>query len=93
MTPHPQGMVLATRCHAWVISRPPPRVCSKEGGEAVPRTRGPWPGGPKAHGPEGRKPSPPHGRRQHRPSAGYPFSLIRDNRDPSLNHEIDVELP
>ena len=23
----------------------PPRVCSKEGGEAVPRTYGPWPGG------------------------------------------------
>ena len=25
--------------------RAPPRVCSKEGGEAVPRTYGPWPGG------------------------------------------------
>ena len=34
-------MVLGTRCHAWVLSSPP-RVCSKEGGEAVPRT--PWPG-------------------------------------------------
>ena len=32
-------MVLGTRCHAWVLSSPP-RVCSKEGGEAVPRT--PW---------------------------------------------------
>ena len=32
-------MVLDTRCHAWVLSSPP-RVCSKEGGEAVPRT--PW---------------------------------------------------
>ena len=25
--------------------RAPPRVCSKEGGETVPRTYGPWPGG------------------------------------------------
>ena len=43
MTPPPpfQGVVLGTRCHAWVLSSPP-RVCSKEGGEAVPRT--PWPG-------------------------------------------------
>ena len=32
-------MVLGTRCHALVLSSPP-RVCSKEGGEAVPRT--PW---------------------------------------------------
>ena len=71
----------------------PPRVCSKEGGEAVPRTRGPWRGGPKAHGPEARKPSHPHGRRQHRPSAEYPFSLIREIRKRSLNHEINVELP
>ena len=46
MTPPPlQGMVLGTRCHAWVLSSPPPRVCSKEGGEAVPRTYGPWPRG------------------------------------------------
>ena len=30
------------------IEPPPPRVCSKEGGGAVPRTRGPWPGGPEA---------------------------------------------
>ena len=65
---------------------PPPRVCSKEGGEAVPRTPGPWPGGPKAHGPEARKPSYPHGRRQQRPSAGYPFSLIRGIRNLSPNH-------
>ena len=36
-----QEVVLGTRCHAWVLSSPP-RVCSKEGGEAVPRT--PWPG-------------------------------------------------
>ena len=35
--PPPQGMVLGTRCHAWCY-RAPPRVCSKEGGEAVPRT-------------------------------------------------------
>ena len=41
-TPPPfQEVVLGTRCHAWVLSSPP-RVCSKEGGEAVPRT--PWPG-------------------------------------------------
>ena len=37
-----QGMALGTRCHAWVLSSPP-RFCSKEGGEAVPRTYGPWP--------------------------------------------------
>ena len=39
MTPPFQEVVLGTRCHAWVLSSPP-RVCSKEGGEAVPRT--PW---------------------------------------------------
>ena len=39
-----QGMVLGTRCHAWVLSSPP-RVCSKEGAEAVPRPYGPWPRG------------------------------------------------
>ena len=45
VTPPPlQGMVLGTRCLAWVLSGPP-RVCSKEGGEAVPRTYGLWPGG------------------------------------------------
>ena len=27
------------------VIEPPPRACSKEGGEAVPRTYGPWPGG------------------------------------------------
>ena len=27
------------------VIEPPPRVCSKEGGEAVPRTYGPWPRG------------------------------------------------
>ena len=45
-TPPPplQGMVLGTRCHALVLSSPT-RVCSKEGGEAVPRTYGPWTGG------------------------------------------------
>ena len=45
MTPPPplQGMVLGARCRAWVLSSPPPGVCSKEGGEAVPRTYGPWP--------------------------------------------------
>ena len=37
---------------------------------------------PVAHGLEARKPSHPHGPRQH-----------RLQRDPSLNHEIDVELP
>ena len=40
-----QGMVLGTRCHTWLSSSPPPRVCSKEGGEAVPSTYGPWPRG------------------------------------------------
>ena len=54
--------------------------------EAVPRTRGRLPGGPKAHGLEARKPSHPHGRRQHRLSAGYPFSLIRGIRNPSPSH-------
>ena len=47
--------------------------------EAVPRTRGPWLGGPAAHGLEARKPS-------HRPSAEDPFSLIRRIRNPSPNH-------
>ena len=59
----------------------------------VPRTRGAWPGGHKANGTEARKPSHPHGRRQHRPSAGCPFSLIREIRNPSPNHGMDVELP
>ena len=63
-----------------------------KGNEAVPRTCGPWPGGPKAHRPEARKPSHPHGRRQHRPSAGYPFALIRGIRNTSNNRSIDVEL-
>ena len=41
----------AFRGWSWVPAamlgcyRAPPRVCSKEGGEAVPRTYGPWPGG------------------------------------------------
>ena len=30
------------------VIEPPPRVCSKEGGEAVPRTYGPWPRGAEA---------------------------------------------
>ena len=71
--PPPQGMVLGTRCCGWVISSPPPRVCSREGGEAVPRTRGPWPGGPEAHGPETQKPS--------TPSVSENF-LFSDPRDP-----------
>ena len=41
---------------------------------------------PVAHGPEAWKPLHPYGRRQHHPSVGYPFSLIRGIRNPSPNH-------
>ena len=60
MLPPPlsQEMVLGTRCNAWVLSSRH-RVCSKEGGEAVPRIHHPWPGGPEAYGPGARRPANP----------------------------------
>ena len=86
MTPPPP-----LRGWSWVSAamlgdiEPPPRVCSKEGVKRYPER--------VAHGPEAPKPSHPHERHHHCLSAGYPFSLIREIRNPSLNHEIDVELP
>ena len=68
-----------TQTAGAAVSRPLPI-------EAVPRTRSPWPGGPEAHGPEAWKPLHPYRRRQHHPSAGYPFSLIRGIRNRSPNH-------
>ena len=41
---------------------------------------------PVAHGLEARKPSHPHGRCQHSPSAESPISLIRGIQNPSPNH-------
>ena len=45
VTPPPSGDGPGYPLPCLGVIEPPPGVCSKEGGEAVPRTYGPWPGG------------------------------------------------
>ena len=47
--PSLQGMVLGTRCHAWVLSSPPPGFALRRGVKRYPE--------PMAHGPEACEPS------------------------------------
>ena len=88
MTPPPlQGMVLGTRCHAWVLSSPPPGFALRRGVKRYPE--------PMAHGPEACEPSHPLWPIVQRPASrhtraeavdtGYPCSLTRAIWNPISN--------